>query len=61
MPYQLIDAVTRYNARHCVTLNIKSILTDMDGVIYDSMKYHSVAWAQTMNQEGISCTADEFY
>ncbi|MEG1574999.1 MAG: HAD-IA family hydrolase [Bacteroidales bacterium] len=61
MPYQLIDAITRYNARHCVTLNIKSILTDMDGVIYDSMKYHSVAWAQTMNQEGISCTADEFY
>lgn len=33
----------------------------MDGVLYDSMKYHTLAWKQMMEENGITCTRDEFY
>lgn len=36
-------------------------LIDMDGVLYDSMKYHTLAWQQMMSEIGISCTREEFY
>lgn len=36
-------------------------LIDMDGVLYDSMKYHTLAWKQMMDENGIDCTRDEFY
>lgn len=36
-------------------------LIDMDGVLYDSMKYHTLAWRQMMEEAGIHCTRDEFY
>ena len=40
---------------------IKAALIDMDGVLYDSMKYHTLAWHKVMRREGIDCTRDEFY
>lgn len=40
---------------------IKVALIDMDGVLYDSMKYHTRAWHTTMLEEGIDCTEEEFY
>ncbi len=33
----------------------------MDGVLYDSMKYHTLAWYKTISELGIPCTRDEFY
>lgn len=36
-------------------------LIDMDGVLYDSMKYHTLAWRQMMEEAGIMCSRDEFY
>lgn len=33
----------------------------MDGVLYDSMKYHTLAWQRMMEEHGIHCTRDEFY
>lgn len=41
--------------------DIKAVLFDMDGVLYDSMKYHSKSWYQTMVEEGINATTEEFY
>lgn len=41
--------------------DIKAVLFDMDGVLYDSMKYHSKSWYQTMTEEGIESTPEEFY
>lgn len=41
--------------------DIKAILFDMDGVLYDSMKWHSKSWKDTMDEFGIPCTAEEFY
>lgn len=36
-------------------------LIDMDGVLYDSMKYHTLAWQRMMEEQGVKCDRDEFY
>lgn len=36
-------------------------LIDMDGVLYDSMPLHTVAWKQLMDAQGINCTREEFF
>lgn len=41
--------------------HIKAALIDMDGVLYDSMKYHTLAWQRMVSELGIKCTRDEFY
>lgn len=40
---------------------IKAALIDMDGVLYDSMKYHTLAWKEMMAEIGIETSRDEFY
>ena len=40
---------------------LKAVLFDMDGVLYDSMKNHAVAWVQSMKKFGINMTADDAY
>lgn len=39
----------------------KAALIDMDGVIYDSMKYHVKAWELMMAEAGVPCTAEDVY
>ena len=39
----------------------KVFLFDMDGVLYDSMPNHAVAWQKSMAQFGIRMTADDAY
>jgi len=41
--------------------NIRAALIDMDGVLYDSMKYHTLSWQRLMQEQGVGCTRDEFY
>lgn len=41
--------------------DIKAVLFDMDGVLYDSMKWHAKSWYQTFSELNIPCTAEEFY
>ena len=33
----------------------------MDGVLYDSMPYHTLAWQQMMREIGVPTDRDEFY
>ena len=40
---------------------LKAVLFDMDGVLFDSMKNHTLAWYKTMAGMGIACERDEFY
>ena len=40
---------------------IRAVLFDMDGVLYDSMGNHAVAWVQSMKKFGINMTADDAY
>ena len=55
-------AVKKYLERHGFeALRPKAVLFDMDGVLYDSMPNHAIAWQQSMAQFGILMTADDAY
>lgn len=41
--------------------DLKAVLFDMDGVLYDSMKHHARSWYETITEEGLNCTTEEFY
>jgi len=42
-------------------MQLKAVLFDMDGVLFDSMPNHTQAWHQTMTELGFRCSRDEFY
>ena len=46
---------------HYASLNPKAVLFDMDGVLYDSMPNHTIAWEKAITEVGITCTREEFY
>ena len=55
-------AVRKYLERHGFeALRPKAVLFDMDGVLYDSMSNHAVAWQQSMAEFGIHMTAEDAY
>ena len=55
-------AIRQYLERHGFeALSPKAVLFDMDGVLYDSMPNHAIAWQQSMAQFGITMTADDAY
>lgn len=39
----------------------RAVLFDMDGVIYNSMPHHAIAWHESMAQFGINMTAEDAY
>lgn len=39
----------------------KAALIDMDGVLYDSMPGHTLAWKRMMADIGVECSREEFY
>jgi HAD superfamily hydrolase (TIGR01509 family) len=41
--------------------DLKAVLFDMDGVLYDSMKNHATAWTKTMLRHGFPMTEQESY
>ena len=43
------------------TLRPKAVLFDMDGVLYDSMPNHAIAWQESMARFGIQMSADDAY
>lgn len=56
------DEIRNYLARTgFASLCPKAVLFDMDGVCYDSMPYHVVAWQQSMAHFGLVMTADDAY
>ena len=55
-------AIKKYLERHGFeALRPKAVLFDMDGVLYDSMPNHAIAWQQSMAQFGILMSADDAY
>ena len=55
-------AIKKYLEKHGFeALRPKAVLFDMDGVLYDSMPNHAIAWQQSMAQFGIQMTADDAY
>jgi HAD superfamily hydrolase (TIGR01509 family) len=55
------DAIRLYNERTGKVLTPKAALIDMDGVLYDSMKYHALSWQTMMHEIGLELDANEFY
>ena len=62
------QAISHYNAEleklfpnERPTFNPKAVLFDMDGVIYDSMPHHAIAWTQSMAQFGINMSRHDAY
>lgn len=51
-----------YLAKNSYTnFDIKAVLFDMDGVLYDSMKWHAKSWHEVFSELNIPCTPEEFY
>lgn len=42
-------------------LPVRGVMFDMDGVLFDSMPYHAVAWARVCNEYGLAMTEEEVY
>jgi len=56
------EAIKQYLAKHGFgQFEPKAALFDMDGVLYDSMPNHAVAWQQSMASFGIHMTANDAY
>ena len=42
-------------------INLKAVLFDMDGVLFDSMPYHANAWHKVMKAHGLNLSREEVY
>lgn len=58
---EMTRVVRQYRMDNGSTHRHRAALIDMDGVLYDSMKYHTLAWQRMVSEQGIACTRDEFY
>ena len=58
--YQI--SINKYLEEHGFeALRPKAVLFDMDGVLYDSMPNHAIAWQESMAKFGIYMTANDAY
>ncbi len=55
---QITDYLTQSKTSQ---LKIKTVLFDMDGVLFDSMPYHVEAWQKVMNNRNLDMTREEVY
>ena len=56
------DSIRQYLERHGVGhVCPKAVLFDMDGVLYDSMPHHAIAWQESMKRFGIDMTEADAY
>lgn len=56
------EAITNYLHTHNYpNINLKAVLFDMDGVLFDSMKNHATAWVEAMKKYGMHMTKEEAY
>ncbi len=56
------DIISKYLKDHGFgEFNPKAVLFDMDGVLYNSMPNHAVAWQESMKQFDIHMTAADAY
>lgn len=56
------EAVARYLQSHGHSqFQLKSVLFDMDGVLFNSMPYHADAWHKVMERHGLHLSREEAY
>ncbi len=55
-------AINQYLKSHNYSsINLKAVLFDMDGVLFNSMPYHAEAWNKIMADRGITLSKEEAY
>ena len=56
------ESINQYlKANNYNSLHLKSVLFDMDGVLFESMPYHADAWHKTMAHHGLNLSREEAY
>ena len=56
------EAIARYLQRQGESvLSPRAVLFDMDGVLYDSMRFHARSWYETATKHGLASTPGLFY
>lgn len=56
------EAITRYlRKRRQTALKPKAVLFDMDGVLFDSMRFHAKAWAEVAGRHHLAFEPVDFY
>lgn len=55
------EAIRLYDSRAEQPFRPRAVLFDMDGVLYDSMPHHAVAWRESMAKFGIEMTTADAY
>lgn len=56
------QAINNYlSTHHYENLNLKAVLFDMDGVLFDSMKNHATAWHEAMKRYNMHLSREEAY
>lgn len=54
--------ISDYLSLHKISrIKLKTVLFDMDGVLFDSMPYHVKAWQKVMNDNELNMTENEVY
>lgn len=57
-----VELLNQFIAKHHYPeFNLKGVFFDMDGVLYDSMKFHASAWVNALNDMGLAFTTSEAY
>ena len=57
-----IDKINHYlQLQGHTALQLRAVLFDMDGVLFDSMPYHASAWSQVMQEAGYDFTPTDVY
>lgn len=58
----MTDIITNYLQKNKFTnLDLRAVLFDMDGIIYNSMPAHEISWQQTMKEWGLKAEPNEFF
>lgn len=62
MENKIVEAIRRYEARAGHRFDTPgAVLFDMDGVLYDSMPGHAIAWKKMCDEAGIEADPNEFF